>query len=547
MADQDHTAPNVPDARRKTPTRTEGLRPGFAILRLGFAIVRLGLMLSAAFAIARLANAEIDFNGDTISSVRQAAQIGNSEYWMRLAELDPPHAPHFLREAALVDPRDAAAWIALGLAEERVAEESAAENRKSQNRKSPKRTSPNDRSKSGDFAAARAAFDKAFSLDRQYSPAWALANFCLRHQDQGPDYDACFWRAAARAALRSPSLADLAIADSGGNRTGSSANLTDLAPLLDLAGRMEPSPEKTLDRLAASINQFAAADGATATYAQSIGRELERAWLNDLIGQERWEDAALIAQRIESRHDAADKARLDDLVDRLIAAGKAPEAVATWNGYAAGTAASGNGTSAALAPFNGASLTNGDFASEPTDMGFDWRLGLHPAGAFGSVLSGALGNDARQIAKRWQPNMLEFRLSGEEPEQIPMSEQWLPLARGTYKLRFEYSTRGLAAPTGIRWDFVTRAGNEDKENQAAEKERRAGNDSLAPSEQWRAGEWIFSNTVSGVSSNTLPGVSSQRGARPLTLGRLRLIYSREPGTERARGLFSLRKVTLQTL
>src|SRR5665213_1619530 len=299
MADQDHTAPNVRGARRKTPTRAKGLRPAFAILRLGFAIVRLGLMISAASAIVRLASAEIDFNGDTISSVRQAAAIDNSEYWMRLAELDPPHAAHLLREAALADPRDASVWIALGLveerlSEERVSEQRATEKRKSQNHGLPNHTSPSHPSpgnttKIGDLAAARAAFDKAFSLDRQYSPAWALANFCLRHQDQGPDYDACFWRAAARAALRSPSLADLAIADSGGNQTGASANLTDLAPLLDLAGRMEPSPAKTLDRLSASINRFAAADGATATYAQSIGRELERAWLNDLIGQERWE------------------------------------------------------------------------------------------------------------------------------------------------------------------------------------------------------------------------------------------------------------------
>jgi tetratricopeptide (TPR) repeat protein len=527
MADQDHTAPNVRGARRKAPTRAKGLRPAFSILRLGFAIVRLGLMLSAAFAIVRLASAEIDFNRDTISSVRQAAQIGNSEYWMRLAELDPAHAPHLLREAALADPRDASVWIALGLVEERLTQERLAAERSAK-----KRDARNRESQAGDFTEARAAFDKAFSLDRQYSPAWALANFCLRHQDQGQEEEACFWRAAARAALRSPSLADLAIADSGGSHTGASANLTDLAPLLDLAGRMEPSPAKTLDRLTASINRFAAVDGATATYAQSIGRELERAWLNDLIGQERWEDAALIAQRIESRHDSADKARLDDLVDRLIAAGKAPEAVTTWNGYAAGTAASGNGTFAPLVPFKGASLTNGDFASEPTDMGFDWRLGLHPAGAFGSVLSGASGNDARQIAKRWQPNTLEFRLSGEEPEQVPMSEQWLPLARGTYRLRFEYSTRGLAAPTGIRWDFAARAGNEHTENQAEEKDRHAEADSLAPSEKWRAGEWIFSNT---------------HGARPLTLGRLRLIYSREPGTERARGLFSLRKVTLETL
>ena len=542
MADPDHT-PHVQGARRKTPARTKRLRPdfvilrpGFGILRLGFAIVRLGLMLSAAFAIVRLASAEIDFTGDTISSVRQAAKIGNSEYWMRLAELDPSHAPHLLKEAALADPRDASVWIALGLVEERLTEERLAAERSAK-----KRDARNHESQAGDFTAARAAFDKAFSLDRQYSPAWALANFCLRHPDEGRDEgqenDACFWRAAARAALRSPSLADLAIADSGGNQTGASANLTDLAPLLDLAGRMEPSPAKTLDRLTASINRFAAADGATATYAHSLGKELERAWLNDLIGQERWEDAALIAQRIESRHDATDKARLDDLVDRLIAAGKAPEAVATWNGYAAGTAASGNGTFAPLAPFKDASLTNGDFASEPTDMGFDWRLGLRPAGAFGSVLRGALGSDARQIAKRWQPNMLEFRLSGEEPEQVPMSEQWLPLARGTYKLRFEYTTRGLAAPTGIRWDFAARAGNQDRqsdtaENRAEEKERHAEEHSLAPSEQWRAGEWIFSNT---------------HRAQPLTLGRLRLIYSREPGTERARGLFSLRKVTLETL
>ena len=482
MADHDHTLLKATGVRRSTPARIHAVRRSFAILQTV-------MMVSAVFAVVGLASAEIEFAHNPLPS-GPAAGIGNSQFWVQWAQLDPGRAGPFLREAARMNPRDSSVWIALGLAEERDAQERPAKALSSKG-----------------VAAARVAFETAFSVDRQYAPAWALANFCLRHKDAD-----CFWRAEARAALRSPSLADLAIADSGGNAPGASANLTDLAPLLDLAGHMEPSPVKMLDRLASSIGGFAVMDGATPTFARAIGQELEKAWLNDLIGQERWEDATLIARRMESRHDPADKARLDDLVDRLIAAGRAKEAVDVWNGYT---------EFAPLAPFKRASVTNGDFAVEPGETGFDWRLGLHRPDP---------NMAARQIAKHWRPNLLEIRLPGDQPEQVPLAEQWLAAVPRTYRVRFEYSTQGITAPTGIRWSFAAH-----RDSRATERDRRIENDSLspslAPSSGWRTGEWTFSNG----------------SAPPLTLARLRLIYSREAGTERARGLFSLRMVRLEIL
>ncbi|HEV2198926.1 MAG TPA: hypothetical protein VGR73_03825 [Bryobacteraceae bacterium] len=453
---------------------------------LTFDLTLLALMASAALGVIVLAAAEAEYYRDTPAAVRAAASIGDTRYRERLAELvaldNPLAANEVLREAARSDPRSASAWISLGLSEERLAEarlnveERPTEVRLKKEGRLPKRPLGEGR-RAGDFARAREAFESAFRVDRQYAPAWALANFCFRRGDQE-----CFWGAASRAAAQAPALEEASASGSPG-----SANLTDLRPLLDLASRMEPSPAAVLDRLGAKTNSpFAPA--------------MERAYLDGLIGQSRWDDAMTIARRLAMRspthRDASDILRFDDLVTRLIAAGRASLAVGLWNDYSG---------YAALDPERGLSLTNGDFSRAPRNAGFDWRIGS-PAG------DSARARPPDGVERLWAPSVLEFRFAGGEPEQAPLAEQWLPLAARFYRLRFEYRTRDMPSPTGVHWERAAEAAS-----------------SLEPCPSaWCSAQWSFS-------------------AARETWAPLRLVYRREPATARARGSLLLRNVRLEAL
>jgi len=92
-------------------------------------------------------------------------------------------------------PRSSAAWIAEGL----TAEEA------------------------GDLLHAERALHEASRIDRQYLPAWTLANFYFRRGDAGR-----FWPWARHAARMA---------------------YDDRAPLVRLAYELEPDPRKILDRL----------------------------------------------------------------------------------------------------------------------------------------------------------------------------------------------------------------------------------------------------------------------------------------------------------
>jgi len=468
--------------------------------------VRLGLLVPAVFCILRLAAAEIEYSRATPESVARAISIGKTEYRERLAELQPARAGTILRQATAADPLSAAAWIRLGLAEEQ--------------RETPGKTS--------DFPARR-ALETAFRVDRQYAPAWALANYCLRHDDR-----ACFWRAEFRAAVRAPQLAD-----------PKATNLGDLQPLLELARRMEPAPEALLEHFNPS------AGSATEAPPAAFSAQLERAYLDDLIVLERWDDATTVALRIAShpvdhnpgagtsdgkkagigdgkkggKKEDDDNARLDDVVNRLIAAGSARNAVAVWNRYSG---------FAPLDPARGVLLTNGDFATNPRQSGFDWRLRFNTMGAVAG------------IEPVWKPSVMEFRFAGSEPEQGLLAEQWVPLAGGSFRLRFEYSTRNLAGPTGIRWEALDRAHDRTRDarpsvNPSLDHARErllepTPEPSLDPSMDWRPAQWVFS----------APGARKPRTGSASVVP-LRLIYRREPGRARAQGAFLLRHVRLEVL
>jgi hypothetical protein len=160
----------------------------------GLAIIFFGF---AAFTAGRMAIAQALYQDDTPESVRRAIAIQGSvpsaEFVERLAELDPTHARSNLAMiVASVNPRDSAAWIALGLSKE----------------------------EEGDPAGAEQDLLAAADVDHQYLPAWTLTNFYFRHQKQDS-----FWKWADRSA---------------------SLIFDEYPPLFQLCDRFEPDPGRML-------------------------------------------------------------------------------------------------------------------------------------------------------------------------------------------------------------------------------------------------------------------------------------------------------------
>jgi tetratricopeptide (TPR) repeat protein len=246
----------------------------------------------AALAAVRLAIAETIFREDTAEAIKRAIAIVGpaAAFEERLAEVDAPNARQALAHAVAANPRASAAWIALGLVEERE----------------------------GEFEAAERSLSKASRVDRQYLPAWTLANFYFRRANREK-----FWVWADRAA---------------------SLTYDDFRPLLRLCDEFEPDPNRVL----AHFRDL---------------RRMQPPYLNFLIGEGRLDAAEQVAKGMWN--DRANDPLLIDLADREVRAGNAIPAIELWN------AASGFRP---LDPSQGRILTNGDLARAPLNLGFDWRM-----------------------------------------------------------------------------------------------------------------------------------------------------------------------------
>jgi len=285
---------------------------------------------------------------------------------------------------------------------------------------------------------------EAERVDRQYLPAWTAANVFFRQSN-----DVQFWRAAARAAAMS---------------------YDDPAPLIDLADHREARALNALDQLGDTPR-------------------LERGYLHFLIRAGRWEEAQEIAARLTRRREAQDTELLMSFTDRLIAAGKTEAALAVWNDLERSRRVMG--------------LTNGDFASQPSGHGFDWRVTAPPSGS-----------------ARWEPARLRFWLTGSTPDACVLLGQWVPLAGGQYRLQFGYRTEGLAQETGLRWTLA----RETREEAASPVLAR----SPEPLSHGHKTEWNFKVVKAG-------------------LFRLQLVYVRVPGTTHTEGRAEFGSVGLERL
>ncbi|HLK20512.1 MAG TPA: hypothetical protein VKT81_16260 [Bryobacteraceae bacterium] len=256
------------------------------------------LLLAAAQAL-RIGAADLLFRRDTKNSVERAAEWWptNAEFAARLADLDPDHAVDHLRRAVFLNPSNSRNWIALGLQLEL----------------------------SGNSGEAEQCYLRAARSDRQYLPAWTLANYYVRRNDA-----ARFWPWAQDAARMS---------------------YGDLRPLFRLAFEMSPNPDTVLEKMVAPRSN------------------VEHQFLQELL--DRNLDASAVAKRILSRADREDVRPLLSWTNRLIENKRLGEARLLWNALAAKR----------LIPYpQTALLTNADFSHDPLPQGgFDWRITL-PAG-----------------------------------------------------------------------------------------------------------------------------------------------------------------------
>jgi hypothetical protein len=343
----------------------------------------------AAIAAIRLGLADTLFRQDTPEAIRKAIHMQwptpADELERRLADLDPVHAREALESAVGANPRSSAAWISLGLLDEAA----------------------------GDLPAAETELRQAGFVDRQYLPAWSLANFYFRRQNRE-----AFWEWTDRAA---------------------SLDYDDLRPLLRLCDAFEPNPARMLGHF-------------------RDPRRLRPPYLDFLIGENRLDDAQLLARTMTG--ERANDPLLIDLADRQLRAGHARSAIELWN------IASGLGP---IEPSAGKILTNGDLARAPLNLGFDWRVGQtegvgqrwKPSELMFSLsgsqpeacvlLEQTISLTPRRFRLRfdyrtaeWSSTGIHWSLENIEGPQIEPSAQWkegafdLPRADGLRNLRLFY-------------------------------------------------------------------------------------------------------------
>ena len=249
----------------------------------------------AALAAIRLAVADTISREDTPEAIDRAIRLEwptpSAELEQTLADLDPEDAREALERAARDNPRSSSVRIALGLLEE----------------------------SSGHLSSAEQSLREAALTDREYLPAWTLANFYFRRANGEQ-----FWVWA--------------------DRTTALAH-EDLRPLWRLVDQFEPDPLRMLAHF-------------------HDAQRLRPSYLDFLIGEDRLDAAQQVARGMSE--DRANDPYLIGLADRQLRAGNALPAIELWN------VASGFPP---IEPSNGSILTNGDLERAPLNLGFDWRVG----------------------------------------------------------------------------------------------------------------------------------------------------------------------------
>jgi hypothetical protein len=255
------------------------------------------LLVFAGLQSFRIGYADYLFRKDTLHSIQRAVGIrpGEAEFYARLADLDPANGIAHLRRAVALNPGLSKSWIALGLGLE----------------------------SQGSLGEAERCYLEAARWDRQFLPAWTLANFYARRQDAPR-----FWPWARRAAQMS---------------------YEDIRPLLRLAFSLTSDSNVVLEKMIVPR------------------RKVEHEYLYYLNGEH--SDGSAIAARILSQAAKEDLPPLLTWMNRLIDLRRTSEARALWDGL----------SDKGLIPYPHLGLlTNADFSHDPLQAGFDWRITAPP-------------------------------------------------------------------------------------------------------------------------------------------------------------------------
>lgn len=331
----------------------------------GVALALIPILAFAACQSFRTAWADSLYRRATAAGVTRAGYLrpDRAEYQFALAQTDPEHAIQHLQRAIVLNPflTDARIILASQLEAE------------------------------GDAAGSEAALLELARRDRQYAPAWALANYYFR-----AGRPESFWHWANAAAQVSP----------GGVR-----------PLFELCFAVTDDSAIVLNRVVVPR------------------RIVEREYLAFLIERNRLSDAHQVALRIAVEAGPEDRDSLLDYVDRALEAGRFEGAAALWNELCRRRL----GPYPPLVP---GTLVNGDFSQPILNHGFDWR-----AGAPGCALAAQTNTDGTALE-------LFLSGKRPENCEVYYQYLRLA-AGAHYVLSFQYRTRELPDLTGLRWSLGT--------------------------------------------------------------------------------------------
>jgi hypothetical protein len=307
----------------------------------------------------------------------------------------------------------------------------------------------------GDATSATQYLLRAAEVDKEFLPRWTLANYYFRHDDLAMFW---FWSKQAAAMVYGDAL-----------------------PMFRLCGKVEEDG-KLIDRL------------------EIRNPNVRAGYLSYLLDQNRVDLIAPAVHRLLEQNREADVPLLSAACERLLQAGRVPQAAEIWNRLA----------DAGRVPFKtpageGAQLlANGGFAVPPASLGFDWRL---------PVVEG-IG-----VSREESPLGLRITFSGRQPQDCEALAQLVPLRSQTpYQLSFVFRTHGVPGGAGLAWriaDAATGAVLREGPSLASEAEAPAHLSFETPVE--------------------------------CRLVRLSLRYRRTPGTTRMEGFLVLRNVALEPL
>lgn len=306
----------------------------------------------------------------------------------------------------------------------------------------------------GDNGRAERCLLRAARVNRAYEPRWTLANFYFRRGDQRR-----FWT-WVRSAL--------------------GWSYGDRRPLFDLCWGTSSDGDTILAKAIPDRHEVL----------------IDYLWF--LLSENRLDEGAKVAERLERNAAQTDRDALLYFTDRMLSSGRWAQGLSAWNALCA----RGILPYAPLDPARGISLANGNFAAEPVAGGFDWR--------FPQV-------DGVSLVRVSAPGALRISFSGKQPESCEVLARFIPVMPSTaYTLRFRQQTPDLTKDTGLRWRIF---------------DASSGRDLAAEAPQLGAERWS-------------DGAAAFTTAEQTHLVRLALVYQRVSGSTRIEGALWLRDVSI---